>query len=128
VRRNFALLIGLLFCLLMFTSGCKKVYITQKEVHHRIISEIPPGSTFAEVTDFLKKYGWDASTKLSTFHGSGSYGNVLTEEEKQKIKWTSNGGIQTIEKDMMWSWGLSMEFYFDENEKLVTYNIRDYRY
>src|SRR5688500_16749277 len=65
----------------------KWVYITAEEVHQPIKSEIPPGSTYPQVTDFLKKYDWGGTSKLSEFDDFGTHDNMLTKEEKQKIKW-----------------------------------------
>lgn len=119
---------GILFYGVIFTMGCKKVYITEQEVNQRIRSEIPPGSTYSQVNDFLKKYNWGGDSKLSKFEDMWTHDNLLTTEEKQKIKWNSGGGILTIEKGLIWSWGIHIEFYYDQDEKLVTYNLVKYSY
>lgn len=121
------LLIGILVVGVIFIVGCKKQYITVEEVHKRIRSEIPLGSTYSQVTDFLKKYNWGTS-ELSKFEDFGTHADMLTNEEKQKIKWKSTGGIRTMEKDLFWSSGVEIAFYYDQEEKLITYNLVEYRY
>jgi hypothetical protein len=120
--------IGILSCAIIFTVGCKTVYITEAEVHRRIRAEIPSGSTYSQVNDFLKKNDWGADRKLFEFEDFGTHDDMLTEEEKQKIRWTSSSGIRTIEKNLLWAWGIVMKFYYDQDEKLVTYNLVKYRY
>ena len=122
-RIRSAWLIGILFCAVIFAGGCTKVYITEQEVHQRIKSGLPPGSTYSQVNDFLRKNNWGGESEIIEFEGSGTHANMLTEVEKRKIKWQSAGGIQLVEKDLMWSWAIVMRFYYDQDKKLVTYNL-----
>lgn len=105
---------------------CHKVYITDDEVNQRIQSELPSGSTLSQVNDFLKKQNWEGDTSLEKFHDFGTWDNMLTEEEKRKIKWISWGGITEAEKSLFGGRTISICFYYDKEEKLVTYKIHSF--
>jgi hypothetical protein len=124
-----AWLMGILFCGALFAGGCHKVYITDDEVHQQIKSGLPPSSTYYQVTDFLKKQNWGGKTELLEFKDwGGSLENMLTEEEKRNIKWFSTGSIRQTEKTLLKGTGITIGFFYDKEEKLVTYKLHSYRY
>ncbi len=124
-----AWLMSILFCGALFAGGCTKVYITDDEVHQRIKSGLPLGSTHSQVNKFLKEQNWSGDPKLSEFKDwGGSLENMLTEEEKRNIKWYSTGGIRQTEKTLLKGRGILMGFYYDKEEKLVTHKLHSYRY
>jgi hypothetical protein len=116
-------------CGIVFTGGCKKVYITEAEMDQKIRAEIPPGSMYAQITDFLKKYNWtgDYVSELSEFEDFGTLDSLLTEEEKRTIKWRSEGGKREAEKTLFGGKTIQIAFYYDEKGKLVTYKLHSYR-
>jgi hypothetical protein len=119
-------LMGILCFGALLPIACHKVYITDDEVNQRIMSELPPGSTLSQVNDFLKKQNWEGGTPLREFHNYGTWDNMLTEEEKRKIKWISWGAITKAEKSLFGGRSISICFYYDKEEKLVTYKIHSY--
>jgi hypothetical protein len=119
---------GIVFCSVIFVGGCHQVYITDDEVHQRIKSGLPPGSTLSQVNDFLKKQNWIGESERWEFENLGTLDNMLTEEEKQKIEWMSQGGIRETEKTLFGGRGIVIGFYYDKEGKLVTYKFYSYRY
>lgn len=122
---SFAWLMGIVCCGALFAVGCHKVYITNDEVHQRIKSGIPPGSTYDQVNEFLRKQNW-GSDPIREFESFGTLDEMLTEEEKRTIKWVSYGGIPEVEKTLLGGRGITMSFYYDKEVKLVTYKIFNY--
>ena len=119
-------------CIVLFVffkildGGFRRVYITEEEVHRRIESGLPPGSTHSQVNAFLEKQNWSGDPNLSGLD-LGTIADLLTEEEKRKVKWYSTGGIRPIAKNPGWLWGMIIGFYYDKEGKLVTYKFYTYR-
>ncbi len=121
---------GLIFLFVFFKildGGFRRVYITEEEVHQRIESGLPTGSTHAQVNDFLKRQNWIEDPELREFDNFGTLADMLTGEEKRKVKWYSTGGIRPMAKNPGWLWGMVMGFYYDQEGKLVTYKVQTYR-
>ena len=57
----------IVLCGVIFSGVLHKTYITEDEVHRLIQSEIPPGSTYDQVTSFVKKHNWGVATQLFEF-------------------------------------------------------------
>jgi hypothetical protein len=131
-KPNSGWLMGILFCTLfgtiIFAGGYRKVYVTDEEVHQRIRSEIPTGSTYPQVTDFLTRYNWGGASKLLEFENFGTLDAMLSEEEKRVVKWYSTGGIHQTQKTLFGGRGIQIGFYYDKAGKLVTYKFEIYRY
>ena len=125
---RFALMLGFILCVVALAGACKVVNITTDEVHQRIKSELPPGSTYSQVTDFLKKYDWGGKSELLEFEDFGTLDDMLTEEEKRTIKLYSTGGIREVEKHLFGGRGIYFHFYYDQQGKLVTYKLQNYGY
>jgi hypothetical protein len=121
-------LIGIVFCGVICAGGCTKVKITDEEVYQRIKSDLPPGSTRAQVNDFLKKQKWGQTFILTEFNNSDPPAHLLTEEEKRNIKWYDTCGIQQTEKSFLYEKDIFINFYYDKEEKLITYKLYSIRY
>ena len=116
-----------LLCLLLLTAAaCKKVIISEEEVHRRIKSELPPGSTNDQVNDFLKRQNWVWDPNYMAFEDGGTLENMLTVEEKRRIRWFTAGGIRGTEKTVLGETGILIHFYYDQGGKLVTYRLLSY--
>jgi hypothetical protein len=129
-KPDFGWLMGVVFCVglgaIIFAGAYKKTYITEDEIHQRIDSEIPTGSTYPQVTDFLKKYNWGGQSELSKFENFSTLDDMLSAEEKRPVKWTSTGGIRQAEKTLFGGRGIIMGFYYDKEGKLITYKLESY--
>jgi hypothetical protein len=121
---------GFIFLFVFFKimdGGFSWVYITEEEVHQRIESGLPPGSTHSQVNDFLKQQNWIEDPELRRLDNFGTFADMLTGEEKRKVKWYSTGGIRPMAKNPVWLWVLVIGFYYDKEGKLLTYKVHTYR-
>ena len=111
----------IVLCGVVFVALFHITYITEDEVHRRIQSEIPPGSTYDQVTDFLKKNGWIEQGNLMNYPDWGTtLTSLLSEEEKPNIKWYSNAGVRPVEKSLFEARGISIGFFYDKEGRLIT--------
>ena len=101
--------------------------ITVEKINALIEKEIPQNSDASQVKAFLAFHNFELSATLQPkIYISDFYTRQKIDEEKSQIKSVMKGIIRDTEKDLFCAWGITMEFYFDEQERLVGYNVKNF--
>lgn len=97
------------------------------EYNQLIESEAPPGSSVSQVTFFLDAHNIEHSECISPPEG------LEVDSDFRKLNFPDKGKvindfiiaiIRNVDYEPLISWSIQMKFYFDRNERLLTYTVR----
>ena len=112
--------------------------ITSEKINQLIEKEIPQEATFAQVESFLDSHNIPHSDAPYSIYmsypnrldqipiDSDFENNPKLDGKRSRIKTLVGAIIRNTEQGLFMSWGISLRFYFDEQENLVEYTVEKY--
>ena len=96
---------------------------TKEEVMELINRGLPIGSNIDQVKGFLDNHGIGHSD-YNTSIPYGTFYNEVEDSKKEAIKGYMNASIKDTERGFLTTFGIYMQFYFDENDRLIAYTVK----